>query len=161
MLLALFPNSHKRTHSCQQNCFGTLCSKQHVLWTSLPAPPLWCICWKKKLNKWGLYILKASSWILDPLLIFHPGSYFPFLACLCSLSEDIKVLRKQAKIFTGVVFETRTLEIDAPRRNLTTTSQITCVNVIIPTHLQASCAPRDPFWAPEQSVGGKRDYASF
>lgn len=65
------------------------------------------------------------------------------------------------KIFTGVVFETRALETDAPRRNLSRTSQITCANVIIPTHLQATRSPRDPVWAPEQSVGGKRDYASF
>lgn len=65
------------------------------------------------------------------------------------------------KIFAGVVFEAHTLETDAPRRNLSRTSQITCVNVIIPTHLQASRSPRDPVWAPEQSVGGKRDYASF
>lgn len=103
---------------------------------------------EKKINKWRLYILKASSWILNPLLIFHPSCYFPVFASLCSLSEDIKVLRKPAKILTGVVFETRTLETDAPQRNLSTTSQITCVNVIIPTHLQVSCSPRDPVLGP-------------
>lgn len=45
------------------------------------------------------------------------------------------------------VFEARARETDAPPRNLRATSQITCVNVIIPAHLRASRSPRDPVWA--------------